>query len=260
MVERTIDVRGVRTHLFEGGDAGPPLVYLHGILTGSLWLDFHVALAKQFHVYAPDLPGFGLSERPSWMRDMSDYVLWMRDLLDVLGLKKSFVVGHSIGGWTAAELAVWYPERVSKLVLTNALGLRVKGTPRPDVFALAPEELIGTCFEDWAAAVPLMPSEFGVDYMFSQYRQFATLAALTWNPGHDPKLERRLERVSCPTLVLWGAGDRMIPPAYGEAYHSCIAGSEHVQIAGTGHMPMLEKTEEWSGAIRHFLSREAVTV
>src|SRR5712691_8364931 len=98
--ERTISVRGISTHLFEAGaSSAPPLLYLHGTNLGNLWLDFHLALTKQFHVFAPDIPGFGLSERPDWMRDMSDYVLYFRDLLDELGLDKPMVIGHSLGGW-----------------------------------------------------------------------------------------------------------------------------------------------------------------
>jgi pimeloyl-ACP methyl ester carboxylesterase len=124
--ERTVSVRGISTHLFEAGDpSAPPVLYLHGTFLGNLWLDFHLALAQQFHVFAPDTPGFGLSERPDWMRDMSDYVLYFRDLLDTLGLEKATLVGHSLGGWMAAELAVWYPERVEKLVLSNAAGMRI---------------------------------------------------------------------------------------------------------------------------------------
>lgn len=258
-IERTIDVRGIQTHLFEAGDpTAPPLLYIHGALNGNLWLDYHKALAQHFHVFAPDTPGFGLTERPNWMRDMSDYVLYFRDLMDTLGLEKPFIVGHSIGGWMAVEIAVWYPERVSKLVLTNAFGLRVKGTPIPDIFAMSPEEIAGICFEDITASLPLMPSEISVEYMLSQYKELTALACLIWNPTYDPKLERRLERVSCPTLILWGENDHLTAPVYGDAYHNLIAGSKLVKLAGSGHMPMFEQTEQWSASISQFLNQETV--
>ncbi|HEY0606045.1 MAG TPA: alpha/beta hydrolase [Herpetosiphonaceae bacterium] len=259
-VERTIDVRGISTHLFEAGDpTAPPLIYLHGMMLGNLWLDYHKALAQHFHVFAPDVPGFGLTPRPGWMRDISDYVLYVRDLLDTLGLDKPLLVGHSIGGWIAAEVAAWYPERVGKLVLSNALGLRVKGTPIPDIFAMAPEEFIGTCFENMMAAMPLMPSEINVEYMFEQYKQMTTLAALIWNPSYDPKLERRLERVSSPTLLVWGANDRLTHPVYGEAYQRLIPGSQLITLPGTGHMPMFEQPEAWSDAVAEFLQQETLS-
>src|SRR6266480_2038446 len=147
-VERMIDVRGVATHIFEAGSpTGVPLLYLHGMRLSNLWLDYHDALARHFHIFAPDMPGLGLSERPDWMRDVSDYVLYYRDLLDVLDLQEPFVVGHSLGGWMAAELAVFYPERVGKLVLSNAAGIRVKGSPIGDLFAMNPQEIVAACFE-----------------------------------------------------------------------------------------------------------------
>lgn len=252
--ERTVQVRGISTHMFEAGSpTAPPLLYLHGINIGNLWLAFHQALSQHFHVFAPDIPGFGLTGRPDWMRDMSDYILYLRDLLDTLGLEKASVVGHSLGGWMAAELAVWYPERVEKLVLSNSAGIRVKGSPIADLFAMNPQEVLVACFDDFSAAAPLIPAEFNSDYLIEQYRQLTTLASLAWNPSYDPKLERRLERITCPTLIVWGEHDRLIPPVYGDAFHRAISGSELVMLTGTGHMPMFEKPEEWSRTILDFL-------
>ncbi len=252
--ERTLNVCGVSTHLFEAGDpSASPVLYLHGTFLGNLWLDFHLALTEQYHIFAPDTPGFGLSERPDWMRDMSDYVLYFRDLLDTLGLQKVTLIGHSLGGWMAAELAVWYPERVEKLVLANAVGIRVKGSPIADLFAMNAQELMVACFDDFSAAAPLMPAEVNVDYLINQYRQLTTLASLAWNPSYDPKLERRLERITCPTLIVWGENDRLIPPVYADAFQRAIPGSQVVMLSGTGHMPMFEKPREWSKVITDFL-------
>jgi pimeloyl-ACP methyl ester carboxylesterase len=254
--ERTISVRGISTHLFEAGaPSSLPLLYLHGTFLGNLWLDFHLELAQQFHVFAPDTPGFGLTPRPDWMRDMSDYVLYFRDLLDTLGIEKATLVGHSLGGWMAAELAVWYPERVEKLVLSNAVGIRVKGSPIGDLFAMNAQEIMMACFDNFAAAAPLMPTEFSADYLIGQYRQLTTLASLAWNPSYDPKLERRLERITCPTLIVWGANDRLIPPVYAEAFQRAIDGSQVAVLSGTGHMPMFEKPQEWSKVIADFLRK-----
>ena len=252
--ERTVEVQGIQTHLFEAGSpTAPPLLYLHGTNLGNLWLDYHNVLAQHFHIFAPDTPGFGLTARPDWMRDMSDYILYFRDLLDTLGLDKPNIVGHSLGGWMAAELAVWYPERVSKLVLANAAGIRVKGSPIADLFAMNIQEVLAACFDDPMAAMPLMPAEFNTDYMIAQYLERMTLATLAWNPSYDPKLERRLARVKCPTLVIWGENDRLIPQVYGDTLHKIIADSRLVKLAGTGHMPMFEKHEEWTNEIADFL-------
>jgi pimeloyl-ACP methyl ester carboxylesterase len=253
-VEHTLNVRGIQTHIFEAGlTTTAPLLYLHGTFLGNLWLDFHNILAQNFHVFAPDIPGFGLTERPGWMRDMSDYVLYLRDLQDSLGLQKTLVVGHSLGGWMAAELSVWYPERVEKLVLSNAGGIRVKGSPMANLFAMNPQEVVMACFDNLAAALPLIPAEFNTDYLISQYRQLTTLATLAWNPSYDPTLERRLERINCPTMIVWGRSDRLIPLVYGETLHRLIARSQLVTLEGTGHMPMFEKPDEWCSVIREFL-------
>ncbi len=255
-IERTIDVQGIQTHLFEAGSpAAPPLLYLHGTFLGNLWLDYHRTLAQHFHIFAPDTPGFGLTRRPDWMRDMSDYTLYFRDLLNALGLQKAAIIGHSLGGWMAAEIAVWYPDRVSKLVLSNAAGIRVKGSLIANLFAMNAQELVAACFDNLAAAMPLMPPEVNADYLLDQYRQRATLASLAWNPHYDPKLERRLAWVTCPTLVIWGENDRLIPPVYGDTFHKLIPGSKLVKLAGTGHMPMFEQYEAWSAAIVEFLTQ-----
>ncbi len=257
-VERTLTVQGIATHIFEAGPpTAPALLYLHGTFLGNLWLEFHQTFSQHFHIFAPDTPGFGLTSRPDWMRDMSDYVLYFRDLLDALGLDKPLLVGHSLGGWMAAELAVWYPERVKKLVLSNAAGIRVKGSPIADLFAMNPQEVMMACFDNFAAAMPLMPAEINADYMLSQYRQLTTLASLAWNPNYDPKLERRLQRLNCPTLIIWGQNDRLIPPVYGDAFHRLIPNSQLVKLAGTGHMPMFEMPGEWSAAIDKFLTGES---
>jgi len=188
-IERTITVQGVATHVFEAGPpTAPPLLYLHGTNLGNLWLEYHSTLSQNFHVFAPDPPGFGFTERPDWMRDMSDYILFFRDLLDELGLDTPVIVGHSLGGWMAVEMAVWYPERVKKLVLSNAVGIRVKGKPIADLFAMAPQDLLAACFGDFTAAMPLIPPEVNVDYLLAHYKQLTTLASLAWNPNYDPKL------------------------------------------------------------------------
>jgi pimeloyl-ACP methyl ester carboxylesterase len=251
--ERTVSVRGIATHLFEAGPPGaPPLLYLHGTFLGNLWIEFHRALARDFHIYAPDTPGFGLTQRPDWMRDMSDYVLYFRDLLDELGLERPIIVGHSLGGWMALEVAVWYPERVGKLVLSDAAGIRVKGSPIADIFAMNPQELVAVCFENPLAALPLMPPEVNVDYILSVFRERTTLASLAWNPSYDPKLERRLERIQSPTIIIWGERDRLIPPIYGETLHNLIPGSVLATILGAGHLPMFEEPEAWCKLVAEF--------
>ena len=111
------------------------------------------------------------------------------------------------------------------------------------------------CFDNFAAAAPLMPAEFNTAYLLSQYRQLTTLATLAWNPSFDPTLERRLERINGPTLIVWGQTDRLIPQVYGDTWHRLIVQSELMMLEGTGHMPMFEKPGEWCSVIREFLQK-----
>jgi pimeloyl-ACP methyl ester carboxylesterase len=187
------------------------------------------------------------------MRDMSDYILYFRDLMNALDLQQVSLVGHSLGGWMAAEIAVWYPERVCKLVLSNAAGIRVKGSPMANMFAMNPQEVVAACFDNLAAALPLMPPEVNTDYFVKLYQERTTLASLAWNPDFDPKLARRLQNLHVPTLVIWGQNDRLIPPVYGTTFHELIPGSRLVMLEGTGHMPMFEMAESWAEPIQSFL-------
>ncbi|HZR41243.1 MAG TPA: alpha/beta hydrolase, partial [Ktedonobacteraceae bacterium] len=154
------------------------------------------------------------------------------------------------------ELAVWYPELVGKLVLCNPAGLRVKGTPIADLFAMNPQESLETIFENMDAAASLIPAEVTTDFIMTQYREKVSLALLMWNPNYDPKLERRLARITCPTLIVWGAKDRLIPPVYGEKWHKLISGSKLVMMEGVGHMPMFEALDAWMQQVEAFLQAE----
>lgn len=262
MQKRTIQVQNITTHLIEAGPVdAPPLLYLHGAFMGNLWLDFHQSLAQHFHLFAPDIPGFGLTKRPDWMRDMSDYTLFLRDLLNALKLEQTNVVGYSLGGWLAAELAVWYPERIQKLVLSNAAGLRIKGLPIRDIFAMSAKQWAEATFEEISLAMPYLPESFeDIDYLATNYRERTTLAALAWNPSYDPKLERRLKAVSCPTLIVWGESDRIIPPDYADAYQRSLPHSLTVKIPGTGHVPLIEQEQTWSRVISDFLMQDALAI
>jgi pimeloyl-ACP methyl ester carboxylesterase len=142
---------------------------------------------------------------------------------------------------------------VGKLVLSNAAGIRVKGSPMTNIFAMNPQETLECLFVDQMAAMPIMPTSIDIDYFITQYRERMTLASLAWNPNYDPKLERRLERITAPTLIIWGALDKLIPPVYGETFNKGIKGSQLVSLQGTGHMPMFEKNAEWNKAISDFL-------
>jgi pimeloyl-ACP methyl ester carboxylesterase len=251
MIDEQLDIRGVRTHLLRGGE-GPPLLYLHGAAPSAVWLPVHERLAERFSVYAPDHPGFGLSERPEWLEGIDDLVLHYVDFLAALRLERPVVVGHSLGGWIGAELAVFYPERIDRLVLANAGGLDVEGALIPDLLALTGRRLAETLFHRPEDSARLFPPPTTEDERVGRFRDMTTLALLAWNPPFDPKLLHRLGRVTTPTLVLWGEHERLIPRAHGEAYRDGIANARLEILSDCGHMAPLEQPEAFAEAVARF--------
>jgi pimeloyl-ACP methyl ester carboxylesterase len=248
-----LSVAGVRTHMLRGG-RGAPLLVLHPEYASNRWFPYHDALAAHFQIFAPDHPGFGQSERPDWLDGIDDVVFHYIDLLDTLGLARVAILGTSLGGWIAAELAVAHPERVQQLILVGAAGLKVDGVERFDVFLHPIEDTLVHLFHDPSRAAQLLPAEIGPDLIARAYGEAATLARLSWNPYlYNPKLQQRLRRVNAPTLVLWGADDRFLPLAHGETYAALIAGARLQTVPQCGHLVPLEQTELFTQHVLQFL-------
>jgi pimeloyl-ACP methyl ester carboxylesterase len=252
--ERALAVHGHRVQLFEGG-AGRPLLYLHGAGT-YWWMPVHDLLARRRRVLLPVHPGFGTSQGIEAIEAMDDLVFHTLDVLDALALERVDVVGLSLGGWLAAELALRHPGRVGRLVLVDAPGVRVPGVPMADAFMAAPAKARQLLFHDpgSAVAMALLPDAPPPDRLEAVLRGREAAARLLWNPAqHYRKLTTRLWRIQAPTLVVWGADDRLIPLAYGEAWTAGIRGARMVTLPGCGHLPPLEQPERFAAAALDFL-------
>jgi pimeloyl-ACP methyl ester carboxylesterase len=252
----TIDVAGKATILTHGGD-GEPFFYLHSALGESmLWLPFHQAFAKKFKVYSPLHPGFGHSGGFEQIIDIEDMAFHYLDMLDALGLEQVCLGGVSLGGWIAAEFAVRWPERVKKLWIADAPGLWVDGASLGDLFNLMQDRtrLREMLFHDAKSAMATLVIKDQVDEatMLNAYQAMTVLARMVWQRPYDPKLASRLRRIACPTLLLWGANDKLVPPAFGEAYKKHIPHAEFKLINDCGHLPMFEKEAEFVDAIMKF--------
>ncbi|MFI5266436.1 MAG: alpha/beta fold hydrolase [Chloroflexota bacterium] len=251
--EAFADVNGVRTHYLRAG-AGQTLLYLHGSGGAGMWSPALATLAEQFDVIAPAHPGFGQSDRPDWLEGIDDMVVHYLDLLDALGLERAHLIGSSLGGWIAAELAVTNSQRLASLTLVDAAGLRVEGAAVPDMFAMDREAQTRIVFHDPALAEQALATPLDDDGLAYYLKNQTTLALLAWDPYlHDPKLHRRLHRISAPTLIVWGEQDRLIPLAHGRAYAEAIPGARLEVIPNCGHIPHQEQTDDFTRIVRHFL-------
>jgi pimeloyl-ACP methyl ester carboxylesterase len=253
--EKTLKVRGKSIQLFEGG-SGRPVLYLHGAGT-FWWLPAHDLLAARHRIVAPVHPGFGASTGIEDIDDIEDLVFHTLDVLDELRLERVDVVGTSLGGWIAAELALRAPHRLNRLVLVNAAGLRLRDVPTPDLFLATPPESRELLFADprgpiAMAAIPDTPPPPEKMVLIMKGREAA--ARVLWNPHvRYRKLMSRLDRIKTPTLVLWGANDKLFPLPYGQAYQKGIPGARLVTIDRCGHLPHVEAPERFAEAVLDFL-------
>ena len=253
--EQTITVNGKAIQLFTGG-GGTPLLYLHGAGT-YWWMPVHDLLAVQHRVHAPVHPGFGASQGFEELESMEDLVFHTVDVLDALDLERMDVVGLSLGGWLAAELALRHPSRVNRLVLVDAAGTRVPGLAREDLFMAPPSRARQLLFADptSALATTLVPDAPPPERLEAALRGREAAARLLWNPhAQYRKLTGRLGRIKAPTLVVWGAEDRLLPLALGEAYRRGIPGATLVTIDRCGHLPPFEQPERFARVVLDFLA------
>jgi pimeloyl-ACP methyl ester carboxylesterase len=250
--------KGTRCRVLEGG-SGAPVVFFHGaggLLRDNPYLD---GLAQRYHVYAPEWPGYGDSTGEELLEDMLDFALHGWDLVDALGLSRPHLAGHSMGGMIAAEMACLAPGDLGKLALVAPAGLWMDAQPIPDIFAMLPYQLAEVLFHDPAKGQLLLTG--GADlsdmealkefYIGSQRR--LSMAGKILFPIPNRRLSKRLYRLIAPTLVVWGAADRLIVPAYAERWKTMIPGARVVMVENAGHMLPYEQPDALVRALDDFL-------
>ncbi len=223
---------------------GEPLVFLHGAGGWPTWGPFFEKLAGRCDVRAPEHPGFGLSDNPAWLRNVGDLAMYYLDFLDGLGGDPVHLVGHSLGGWVAAEVAARNTVRLGSLTLIAPAGVRVKGSPSGDNFIWSREENAKNLFYDQSFAereLAHVPSPEEADIELTN-RYMAT--KFGWEPRwFNPSLERWLHRIRVPTLLLWGRDDKLFPRTYAKAWAERMPDVRVEIIPECGHRPHVEKAD-----------------
>ncbi|MCO1656248.1 alpha/beta fold hydrolase [Pseudonocardia humida] len=235
--------------------SGEPLLYLHGYERHPGGAGFLRRLAESRRVLAPEQPGYGRSTGVESFTDVLDVALFYRELVESWGIDRIDVVGHSLGGMFAAELAAIAPQLVRRLVLVNAFGLWLDSQPAPDPFGAADEVKAAK----WHGEAPTSePTNFEPDpddphaaILFSA-QNLGSATKFMW-PIADRGLRRRLPLIDAPTLVVHGTSDGLLPPAYAEEFVRLIPDARLAPIEAAGHYPMVEREDEFVAAVTDFL-------
>lgn len=238
----TINGRAVR--YYEAGE-GRPVILLHGAGgTARLWRKQFGGLSSRFRLIAPDLPGFGGSERDNAVSGVRDYAVFVRDFMASIGIKRASMVGSSMGGWAACWFAARFPEMVERLALISPAGLYDGSDPPISV-----EGVIREVTETYMANMPPDNRKAMAELDIA----IATIIAMSEAGGFTPDLASVLGKITAPVLIVWGSEDRIIPPSYARRFADAIPGSSLVIIEGSGHMPQLENPERINGLLENFI-------
>ena len=256
---RVDTAKGTSIRVMSGGQ-GDDVVFVHGAggLVGHD--DFLGRLASSYRVHAPELPGYGESIGEELLEDMLDFTLHGWDVVDALGLERPHLVGHSMGGMIAAEMACVSPERVRSLSLVAPAGMWLDEHPIPDIFGVLPFDLPGLLFHDPASGAAALTG--GVDFsdmdalvafFIENARRLGTAGKMLF-PIPNRRLSKRVYRLSAPTALVWGESDRLIPLVYAERWQELIPQATLATVAEAGHMALIERPDEVAAAIEKVLS------
>ena len=255
--EEFVDVGGSRLQVLKGG-SGEPLLLLHGAGGSRGWLRYAQELSERFTVYLPSHPGFGTSDRPEWIESVQDLACFYSWFQEEQGLENVRAIGFSMGGWLASEMVAMSRHSFSKLMLVDAVGIKPQQSEITDIFIISPAQITELMFHD-----PQQAPEY--DQIFTPAptpeqqdlaeRDREMAVRVCWKPYmHDPRLPALLARTRCPTRIVWGREDRIVPLECGELYQQAIPGSDLVVIDNCGHAPQIEKPDEFVKIALDFLT------
>ena len=257
-MEGTVRVAGADLTFIKGG-TGRPLLVLHEELGHPGWLRWHSALAQSHTLYIPIHPGFNNSPRVEWVSGVRDLAGFYSRMLRDMGLSPIDVIGFSLGGWIAAEMAANYASQFRRMVLVAPVGIRPSEGEIMDLFVVTARVYLDASVHD-PANTPEFATLYGGEATPEQFETWedarAQSSRLAWQPYmYNPSLGPLLEGVSgLPTLVVWGREDKIVPVSAGQTYNRSIVGSELAMFEECGHRPEIEKSQSFIDRVQNFLT------
>lgn len=250
-----VELKGCKVHLRRGGK-GKPLLFLHGASGAPVILPFMEKLATRFDVLVPEHPGYGQSDEPEWLENIHDMAYFYLDLMKHLQLEEVVLVGNSMGGWIAMEMAVRDTSSLSHLVLVGPAGIAAPGVRAADIFLMSTEELIRNLFHDpkfGEARLAQPPTPEGMDIALKNSH---TTAKLAWEPRlHDPFLPKWLHRIDVPVKIIWGKQDKILPSSFVPHFQKHFPKAEFDVFDNCGHLPHAEFPDRFFDSIVKFACR-----
>ncbi len=233
---------------------GRPIMILHGGGGPELMLDMMGALSKNFHVIVPTHPGFNGEDEPDWLERPSDIAYFYLQAIKELGLSEVVLVGHSLGGWVAAEMAVRDQSCLAGLCLISSAGIHVKGVSVADNFLWSREETFRKFFVDQRFSEKMLEKAETNDNQILPVMRQRILAKIVWRPRwYESQLQKWLVRISIPTQIIWGSSDALFPKEYGDYFAQAISAAKLTIINDCGHIPFVEKEAECFAVLESFL-------
>lgn len=256
--EQTLRVGGGGLTVVQGG-TGQPVIVLHEELGDPGRLQWHNELSHSRTLMIPQHPGFGKSPQVKWIRNIRDLACFYARFIREQGLAPIDMIGFSLGGWIAAEMAVNDAKQFRRMVLVGATGIKPAEGEIADLFTVTARTYLNTSVNDIKGTAEFAQL-YGGAQTPEQYEAWedarAETARIAWQPYmFNPSLPQLLEGVAgLPTLLIWGKQDRVVPVSAGETYHKSIAGSELLVLDRCGHRPEIEKRVEFSERLQRFLA------
>lgn len=241
--ERNITVAGCTVSFREAG-GGDDLLFLHGAGGAESALPFLGRLSANRRVIVPDHPGFGRSDDPPWLGNMDDLVYATLDFIDSLKLERPHILGTSLGGWLALELAIRQPRRFQSLTLIAPAGISPGGIALGDLFSWTAEARVRNTIADPSLAEKIIALPKSAEQLAIAARNFQTTARLARDPFlHNPCLEHWLHRIASPVHLIWGDSDRLLPLSYGQRLRALLPACRFSILQNCGHLPFVEQPD-----------------